>query len=88
MPTYEYRCDSCGHQFEEFQKITADPIETCPECSGTVQKLINGGGFILKGDGWYETDYASPSNSPPEKPACKPDKDSPNCRTCPAANSD
>jgi len=58
MPTYEYKCKRCGYEFERFQKITADPLTTCPECGGSVERLITeGGGFILKGRGFYATDY-------------------------------
>ncbi|MFQ5633101.1 MAG: FmdB family zinc ribbon protein [bacterium] len=59
MPTYDYRCKKCGHAFEEFQSIVAEPIETCPQCDGNVERLINGGvGLIFKGSGFYLTDYA------------------------------
>ncbi len=59
MPTYEYRCRKCGHEFEQFQKITEDPLSVCPVCGGSVERLITtGGGFILKGKGFYATDYA------------------------------
>jgi putative FmdB family regulatory protein len=59
MPIYEYRCDGCGHQFEEFQKITDAPVRTCPECGRRkVRRLISQTSFVLKGDGWYVTDYA------------------------------
>jgi putative FmdB family regulatory protein len=58
MPTYEYACRHCGHTFEKFQAITADPIDTCPVCSGQVERLIGaGGGLIFKGSGFYITDY-------------------------------
>ena len=60
MPTYEYVCRDCGHSFEKFQSITADPIETCPVCAGRVERLIGtGGGLIFKGSGFYITDYRS-----------------------------
>ncbi len=60
MPTYEYECMACGHRFEEFQSITADPIEKCPECKKKVKRLIgNGSGIIFKGSGFYQTDYRS-----------------------------
>ena len=60
MPTYEYECTNCGHRFEEFQSITAKPIETCPKCSKAVKRLIgNGSGIIFKGTGFYQTDYRS-----------------------------
>lgn len=59
MPTYEYGCKACGHRFEEFQSITDDPIDTCPECGEpAVQRLVSGGaGLIFKGSGFYITDY-------------------------------
>jgi putative FmdB family regulatory protein len=60
MPIYEYACDDCGKQCEVIQKVTDEPIDTCPECSGQMHKLISQTSFILKGTGWYATDYASP----------------------------
>ena len=58
MPTYDYRCKNCGHEFEEFQSISADPLTDCPVCDGTVQRVISGGtGLIFKGSGFYITDY-------------------------------
>lgn len=61
MPTYEYKCEACGHQFEKFQSITADPIKQCPECGKKkVKRLIGtGAGLIFKGSGFYITDYRS-----------------------------
>jgi putative FmdB family regulatory protein len=61
MPTYEYACSACGHQFEEFQSIKAKPVTTCPKCKKRkVKRLISsGGGFIFKGSGFYITDYRS-----------------------------
>jgi len=50
MPTYEYKCSTCGHTFERFHSMTVDPIKTCPECGDTVQRLISGGaGIVVKG---------------------------------------
>ncbi len=58
MPTYDYFCNDCSHQFEAFHSITADPLDSCPECKGTVKKLIGAGnGLIFKGSGFYITDY-------------------------------
>ncbi len=58
MPTYTYRCDGCNHEFEEKQKITDDALEECPECQEPkLKRLITNTSFILKGDGWYETDF-------------------------------
>jgi len=63
MPTYEYRCEACGHQFERFQSIMADPIKRCPECGkAKVKRLIGtGAGLIFKGSGFYITDYRDKS---------------------------
>jgi len=59
VPTYEYKCSSCGHQFEEFQNMSDAPLATCPQCGGKVQRLIGtGGAVIFKGSGFYATDYA------------------------------
>lgn len=63
MPTYEYRCDNCGHELEAFQSITAKPLKKCPECGKSkLQRLLGtGAGLIFKGSGFYETDYRSDS---------------------------
>lgn len=63
MPTYEYRCRSCGHTFEKFQPITAKPVKRCPACGkNSAERLIGtGAGIIFKGSGFYETDYRSDS---------------------------
>lgn len=59
MPTYEYICNACGHEFEKFQSITAAPIKDCPTCKKkkVERKISVGAGFIFKGSGFYETDY-------------------------------
>src|SRR5689334_7802251 len=59
MPTYEYKCEACGHTFEKFQSITAAPIKKCPECGKSkVRRLIGtGAGLLFKGSGFYITDY-------------------------------
>jgi putative FmdB family regulatory protein len=61
MPTYEYKCEACGHAFERFQSITAAPVKKCPECGkNKVRRLIGtGAGLIFKGSGFYITDYRS-----------------------------
>lgn len=63
MPTYDYECGSCGHRFELFQSIKADPVKDCPECKQPhARRLIGtGGGLIFKGSGFYCTDYKSSS---------------------------
>ncbi len=63
MPTYEYKCLSCGKLFEYFQKITDDPINECEDCGGQLKRLISGGaGPIFKGSGFYQTDYKNSNN--------------------------
>lgn len=61
MPTYDYKCDACGHAFEKFHSITAAPIRKCPKCGkNKVKRLIGtGAGMIFKGSGFYITDYRS-----------------------------
>ena len=60
MPTYVYRCNDCGHDFEEYQSIIEKPLEVCPSCKGRIERVISGGaGFLLKGTGFYKTDYRS-----------------------------
>ena len=62
MPTYEYKCTKCNHQFEAVQKMTDNPLSRCPECRCKVKRLIGAGaGIIFKGSGFYETDYRSDS---------------------------
>lgn len=63
MPTYDYECDACGHTFELFQSITADPQKKCPECNKLkLRRLIGtGGAIVFKGSGFYQTDYRSES---------------------------
>ncbi|MDA0808179.1 MAG: zinc ribbon domain-containing protein [Planctomycetota bacterium] len=63
MPTYDYKCANCEHQWEEFQSITAKPLRKCPECGKLKAKRMigPGAGIIFKGSGFYETDYRSSS---------------------------
>lgn len=59
MPTYEYHCDGCGGEFEKEQRITEPAGGECPSCgSSDVHRLISLSSFVLKGSGWYVTDYA------------------------------
>lgn len=59
MPTYEYRCHTCGYHFDVFQSIVDEPVRICPVCSShEVRRLLTGGsGFVFKGSGFYTTDY-------------------------------
>ncbi|MCF8267100.1 MAG: zinc ribbon domain-containing protein [Ignavibacteriales bacterium] len=64
MPTYDYKCENCGHKFELFQKMSDTAITVCPECSGTVKRLIGSGlAPIFKGSGFYQTDYKNSSTN-------------------------
>ena len=68
MPTYQYRCTKCGHEFEKFQSISDDPVKVCPKCKGFTERIITGGvGFVLKGSGFYSTDYRTASYKSGEK---------------------
>jgi putative FmdB family regulatory protein len=59
MPTYDYSCDACKHEFEVFEPITAEPQKKCPKCKkNKLRRLFGaGGGLIFKGSGFYQTDY-------------------------------
>jgi putative FmdB family regulatory protein len=59
MPLYEYECFLCGHRFERIQRASAAPIEVCPECGGSVRRLLGVPALQFKGSGWYVTDYGS-----------------------------
>ncbi len=63
MPTYGYACENCGHEFDEFQSITAEPLKKCPACKKMRLKRLIGTGsaIIFKGSGFYATDYRSDS---------------------------
>jgi putative FmdB family regulatory protein len=95
MPTYEYKCEACGHEFERFQPITSKPIRKCPKCGRSkVKRLLGtGAGLIFKGSGFYITDYRSEqyksaakaegasSDKPAEKSETKPATEKPAAKT-------
>ncbi len=62
MPTYLYECKKCG-RFEEFQRITDDPLTECPDCNGSIKRIIGAPGIIFKGSGFYSTDAKSSSST-------------------------
>ena len=81
MPTYGYLCQDCGHEFEEFQSITADALTVCPKCQGEIKRRIFAAGIIFKGSGFYVTDNAkavapnvapSDDKTPSETPSTEP----------------
>jgi len=63
MPTYQYRCAKCGHEQEIFQRMSDDPVVTCTKCGeDAFERVISAeGGFMLKGSGFYKTDYSKGS---------------------------
>ena len=64
MPTYDYKCDSCGDQFEVFQSMNDAPLTKCSKCGGAIRRLFSSAGIIFKGSGFYVNDYKSSSSSP------------------------
>ena len=84
MPTYEYVCESCGHDMEVFQRMSEDPLQQCPSCEtpSLKRKIGLGAGIIFKGGGFYETDFkdrkgssgSSSSSTPPKKEPDTPSK--------------
>jgi putative FmdB family regulatory protein len=61
MPIYEYQCEDCSRRFEVMQRMTEPLLATCEKCGGHVRRLISQTSFVLKGGGWYVTDYPSES---------------------------
>tara|TARA_B100000586_G_scaffold19771_1_gene13116 strand:- start:208 stop:495 length:288 start_codon:yes stop_codon:yes gene_type:complete len=74
MPIYEYQCRRCEHRFELIQKFSDKPRKRCPECSGTVDRLISPPAIRFKGSGWYVTDYANKKSDKEDKKSNKEDK--------------
>lgn len=63
MPTYEYKCKNCQHEFETHQSIKDDPLKNCPSCqTDSLCRLISQTSFVLKGDGWAADNYSSKSS--------------------------
>jgi putative FmdB family regulatory protein len=60
---YEYECENCGIRFDRIQSIQDEPIRQCPECSGSVHKVLHAAGIIFKGSGWYITDSRKSTSS-------------------------
>src|SRR5258708_24574323 len=59
MPTYEYQCKSCNHRFEIWQKMVDEPLTVCPECQGTIRRILFPAGIVFKGSGFYKTDHGN-----------------------------
>ncbi len=68
MPTYEYACQKCGHEFEHFQSMSDAVLKKCPKCKkAALKRLVGGGaGLIFKGTGFYITDYKNKSSGKPD----------------------
>jgi putative FmdB family regulatory protein len=65
MPIYEYQCSACGHTLEALQKMSEDPLKTCPAChKDSLGKLVSATSFQLKGTGWYATDFKTKPQAP------------------------
>ena len=88
MPIYEYKCNACGHRFEKLQSFSEEPIKTCPRCGGEVKKLISRSSFILKGSGWYATDYARKNggSSGSSSPSSQSTSSKSSCSSCTATS--
>jgi len=96
MPIYEYECTACEKVFEVQQRMSDEPVRTCPECEGEVKKLVSASSFMLKGSGWYADGYSGPSNGSGKNggssekkestatPPCQGGKGT--CASCPAAS--
>lgn len=72
MPTYTYRCNECGHEFDVRQRFADDPLTECPSCEGEIRRVVNSVGIVFKGSGFYVTDNrngtAKATNGAAEKP--------------------
>jgi putative FmdB family regulatory protein len=75
MPTYQYACADCGHEFEAFQTFSEVSLTTCPECKGEVRKIYSAVGVVFKGSGFYKTDSAKSTAVPTPAPTSTPKAD-------------
>lgn len=78
MPTYDYRCDACGHTFSRLQRWSDAPVERCPKCGERPRRLVSLPAIVFKGSGWHITDYrpkdASPDGATPSGGSEKKDE--------------
>lgn len=89
MPIYEYECEKCHNITEAWQSISDDPLTTCPDCQGSLKKLISSSTFQLKGGGWYADGYASTKPAGCSNTTTKSDSSSTSCNSgasCPCAS--
>ena len=87
MPIYEYKCPKC-EVFEVTQRITENALKKCPTCKSKVERMLSRTSFILKGSGWYATDYAKPSADASKADAAKADSAKSESSTSDAPKSD
>lgn len=82
MPIYEYQCRKCHQVTEEIQGVSDPPLRKCPACGGRLEKMMSPGAFVLKGTGWYATDYADKGNG---KGSAGKEAPANSARACPAS---
>lgn len=88
MPIYEYQCDSCGHYLEALQKISDAPLRDCPDCGRrSLRRLLSAPMFLLKGSGWYETDFKSDKETK-RNLADRPEPEAPKAESAPEAKTE
>lgn len=83
MPTYQYRCTSCGGELEVFQKFTDEALTVCPDCEGRLNKVFSPVGVVFRGSGFYSTD--SRKKSEPKRPAAESKPAKPSAPSKPTA---
>ena len=88
MPTYTYRCNECGHQFDQRQRMSDDPLTICPVCEGQIRRVLNSVGVVFKGSGFYVTDNRGKNSANGKNPESAPnsEKSSEGKTTTPAAD--
>lgn len=85
MPIYAYRCESCGFAKDHLQKLSDPVLSICPECGNTAYaKQVTVAGFLLKGNGWYATDFKG-AGKPPAETKPKATETAAACQGCPGA---
>ena len=88
MPIYEYQCKRCSKVTEKIEGISDRRLAKCPSCGGKVERLVSPGAFILKGTGWYATDYANKGNGNGNGRGGGKGKPAPKGESCPASSTD
>jgi putative FmdB family regulatory protein len=86
VPTYDYQCDDCGRTYEVRQRISAAPLTVCQFCGGPIHRLLSAAPFILKGGGWYVTDYPSESRKKAMATEKKSTEPAPSAKAAPSGS--